>query len=35
MRTNKEFTAKNSKAEKDEKNGPGYDGDGAVIPAEQ
>jgi hypothetical protein len=35
MWTNKELTVKNPKAEKDEKNGPGYDGDGAAIPAEQ
>jgi hypothetical protein len=35
MRTNDKLAVKYPEAEKDEKNGPGYDGDSAVIPAEQ
>jgi len=35
MGSNKELTANNPEADKDEKNGSGYDGEGAVIPAEQ
>jgi hypothetical protein len=35
MRTNEKLAVKYRKADKDEKNGAGYDGDGAVIPAEK
>ena len=35
MRTNEELAVKYPEANKDEKNGAGYDGNGAVILAEQ